>query len=98
MAKWAIKLNKFDISYCPRLSMKVQVLVDFFVECTWLDDKLEEELAKQLDLGMIWILHVDEALNSQWNGARLILSNSERGVVEYALYFSFKVTNNQVEY
>ena len=34
MAKWAVKLSEYDISYLPRPAMKVQVLADFLVECT----------------------------------------------------------------
>ena len=40
MAKWMVKLNAFDISYHSRSSIKVQVLANFLVECTWIDDKL----------------------------------------------------------
>ena len=43
MTKWIIKLNEFDIQYCTCLSMKVQVLTDFVVECTIFDNNPEEE-------------------------------------------------------
>ena len=39
MAEWVVKLDKFDIQYHPRSSMKVQILVDFITECTILDNK-----------------------------------------------------------
>ena len=41
IAKWAVKLSKFDISFQPRSAMKAQVLSDFLAECTWrLEDKV----------------------------------------------------------
>lgn len=46
MAKWAVKLNEFDIFYRSRSYMKVQVLADFLVECMWSDDELEEAPAE----------------------------------------------------
>lgn len=80
----------------------MQVLTNFFVECTQSDDKLEElpiELStEQPDPKMTWILHVDSALKSQRRGVELILINSEGVVIEYALCFLFKGTNNQSEY
>lgn len=97
MAKWVIKLNKIDISYQPRSSLKAWILVDFLVKCTWLDDKIKEAPIEQTDLGTSWILHVNEASYSQESGGGLILTNSEGVVVDYALYFSFKVINNQAE-
>ena len=42
MAKWAVKLSEYDISYLPRPSMKAQVLADFLVECTTDEHLLEE--------------------------------------------------------
>lgn len=41
---------------------------------------------------------MDGASNFQESGASLILTNFEGVVIEYALHFSFRVTNNQAEY
>ena len=38
MAKWTIELSDFNLSYVPRSLMKAQILVDFIVECTLIDD------------------------------------------------------------
>ena len=35
VAKWAIRLGEFDISFHPRSALKAQVIADFIVECTW---------------------------------------------------------------
>lgn len=100
MVKRAIKISEFDI-YHLRPSIKAQVLADF-IECTWSDDKREEvsaeQLTKQSDSRIIWILHVDGASNFQGSGAGSILINSKGVVIEYALRFSFNATNNQTKY
>ena len=93
MAKWAIKLDKFDIQYHPRPSMKVQVLADFIVKCTILDnnpedeanDKIKQAMTSEPDLTSTWVLHIDGASNAQDSRAGLILTNSERVITEYAL-------------
>ena len=43
MAKWAIKLDEFDILYRLRMSIKGQTLADFLIECAWPDDPPTEE-------------------------------------------------------
>ena len=106
MVKWAIKLSEFDIQYCSRPSMKVQVLADFVVECTVLDNKPEDEAndtikqttTPESDLTLTWVLHIDGASNAQDSGAGLILTNSEGVISEYVLRFNFKVLNNQTKY
>ena len=32
MALWAIELSEFDLQYCPRTTIKGQVIVDFIEE------------------------------------------------------------------
>lgn len=98
MAKYAIKLNKFDLSYRPRSSKKVQVLADFLIKCTWSEDKADEEPIELFDPETTWILYMDGASNFQESGVGLILTNSKGVVIEYALHFSFRAINNQAEY
>ena len=38
LAKWAVELGEFDITFCPRSAIKAQVLADFLVERIGLDD------------------------------------------------------------
>ena len=105
LAKWALKLSEFDITYRPRSAMKAQVLADFLVECAGLGKESEEDSShQQLKPGPeepeedAWILHVDGASNSDGSGAGLILANSDGVVAECALRFQFPATNNQAEY
>lgn len=39
MVKWSIEIEKFDISHHPPLAIKAQVLIDFLIECTILEEK-----------------------------------------------------------
>ena len=106
MVKWAVKLDEFDIQYRPHPLMKVQVLADFVTECTISDNKPEDETGDTIkqattpepDLTSSWVLHIDEVSNAQGSGAGLIPTNFEGMVTEYALWFNFKASNNQVEY
>ena len=79
MAKWIIKLSKFDIEYRSWPSMKAQILTNFITECTALndkpDDKSEQIESAKAELEFIWVLHIDEASNAQESGAGLILIN-----------------------
>lgn len=43
-------------------------------------------------------MHVDEASISQDSGVELILTNSKSIVSEYALWFTFDMSNNQAEF
>ena len=77
MTKWAIKLDEFNISYQPGTSIKGQVLADFLVKCSWLNnpsaDEPETPSVKSADPGSVWVLHMDGASNAQGSGAGMIL-------------------------
>ena len=53
IAKWAIELLPFDITYEPRRAIKSQVLADFIAE--W----IEAELPKEYGAYSYWIVHFD---------------------------------------
>lgn len=82
--------------------MKVQVLADFIIECTWSTDEPKKpsiECPNELpDLAATWILHMDRASDSLGSGARLVLTNSDGVVTKYTLQFKFKATDNQAKY
>ena len=86
MAKWAVKLSEYDITYRPRSAMKAQVLADFIIECTWGDSGKEIQPSDEMEMtDASWILHMDGASNSSGCGAGLILSDPNRDITEYAL-------------
>jgi len=45
-----------------------------------------------------WVLSVDGSSNQQGSGARIILDGLNKLLIEQALRFAFKASNNQVEY
>ena len=53
IAKWAIELLPFDITYKPRRALKSQVLADFVAEWT------EAELPKEYDTYSNWVMYFD---------------------------------------
>ncbi|KAL0340148.1 UNVERIFIED_CONTAM: hypothetical protein Sradi_4531600 [Sesamum radiatum] len=83
MIKWAIKLNKYDISYQLRKAIKAQAPVEFINEAT----PLEENEGK-------WILHFDGSSTLIGNGVKVFLTTSDRDELEYILKFDFRVDYN----
>lgn len=65
--------------------MKVQVLGDFIIECTWPNEEVGQVKTKDECLEHMWILYVDEASNLLNCGAGLILTNPEVIVAEFTL-------------
>ena len=88
LAKWAVELNGLGVKYQPRNAMKGQALADIFVEWTTQDESEEP----------IWQLLTDGSSRLVGAGAGLVLITPEGKVIEYALKFQFKATNNEVEY
>ncbi|XP_068498509.1 uncharacterized protein [Phaseolus vulgaris] len=92
MVCWAVELSEFDIQYEPRGSIKGQVYADFVAELSPGGDPQEVELGSQ------WMLSVDRSSNQQGSGAGIILEGSNGVLIEQALRFAFKASNNQAEY
>ena len=46
----------------------------------------------------LWILYVDGSSITSMSRADIILTTSDRMVVEYALWFAFPASNNEAEY
>jgi len=87
MIGWLVELSEFDIKYEPRGAIKSQCLADF-----------STELAPQPDVPTTWTLYVNESSNKTSCGAGVVLEGLGDLLVEQALQFSFKATNNQAEY
>ncbi|XP_071740330.1 uncharacterized protein [Rutidosis leptorrhynchoides] len=101
MTKWAIKLEKHDIEFQARHSIKGQVMADFMAEIATND---EENVASttQVIVPAVeeeeWKLYTDEASSSDGSGEGLMLVNPEGQEFTYALHFEFQTTNNEAEY
>jgi len=87
-----VELSEFDIQYEPRGSIKGQVYEDFVAELSPGGGPQEVELGSQ------WVLSVDGSSNQQGSGTGIILEGPNGVLIEQALRFAFKASNNQVEY
>jgi len=91
MVCWAVKLFEFDIQYELWGPIKDQVYADFMVELSF-----EDSQPNSVDF--CWVLSVDGSSNQQGNGAGVILEGSKGLLIEQALRFAYKASNNQAEY
>ena len=107
IAKWGTILGAFDIKYMPRTSVKGQVLADLVVEFTKpeTDELLADRNKNERLVDTIsqccpptWEVHVDGASNQKGSGVGLVLTSSEKVIVEKSLRLDFPATNNEAEY
>ncbi|XP_074356056.1 uncharacterized protein LOC141695731 [Apium graveolens] len=109
LIKWAIDLGEFDIKYKLRTTIKVQVLVDFVVECTINDQEVggqkivtpeggKKDKEEDLTLKEYWVLHFDGASKTKSSDACLFLQSPEGFMIEYALKLYFPTTDNEAKY
>jgi len=92
MLRWAVELSEFDIVYEPRGSIKGQVYADFVAELT------PGGVTQEVELGSQWMLSIDGSSNQQGSGAGIVLEGPNGVLIEQALRFAFKASNNQAEY
>ena len=91
MARWTVELSEFDIHYEPRGPIKGQIYANFVVE-------LSSAATYQEGAYFKWVLSVDGSSNQQGSGAGIILEGPDELLIEQALRFAFKASNNQAEY
>ncbi|XP_061360638.1 uncharacterized protein LOC133304610 [Gastrolobium bilobum] len=89
MISWSIELSEYDIIYEPRQAIKAQVLADFLVEMTHLQ---EVEMSEE------WVIFVDGSSNVKGSGAGVIVESLQGITVKHSIHFGFKASNNQAEY
>jgi len=89
MIGWTIELSEFHIQYQPRGAIKSQALADFAAELT---------PSSAGDAHPSWILHVDGSSNERSCDTGVVLEGPDEIVIEQALKFEFKTSNNQAEY
>jgi len=92
MVRWAVELSEFDIVYEPRGSIKGQIYADLVAELSPGGAQQEVELDSQ------WLLSVDGSSNQQGSGVGIVLEGPNELLIEQALRFAFKASNNQAEY
>ena len=75
IAKWAIELLPFDITYKQRRAIKSQVLANFVAEWT------EAELPKEYDTYSNWVMYFDGSKLLAGLGAGAVLTSPTGDVV-----------------
>ncbi|GAV60119.1 RVT_3 domain-containing protein [Cephalotus follicularis] len=94
LVKWSVELDQYDVRYESRLAIKSQVLTDFMGDNTPME--CMEEDSSESEKGM-WKLSVDGSSCFSGSGAGLVLTSLDGWILEYALRFGFKATNNEAE-
>ena len=89
--RWAVELSEFDVQYESRGPIKGQVYADFVVE-------LSLAATHQEGASFRWILSADGSSNQQGSEAGVILEGPNGLLIEQALQFAFKASNNQAEF
>ncbi|XP_071718982.1 uncharacterized protein [Rutidosis leptorrhynchoides] len=98
LAKWAIELGAFEITYLPRTSVKGHVLADYLAEMTGELEVIDERTQLKLPQHEIWDLYTDGASCIEGAGVGLVLTSPSGEEHTYVLRFNFDVTNNEAEY
>ncbi|GAA0176223.1 hypothetical protein LIER_29255 [Lithospermum erythrorhizon] len=77
----------------------VKALADFIVECTAsAPEKVHGPRKEKSEEIPQWKLYVDGASNEKGSEAGILIEGPEHEVIEYAIRFSFKATNNEAKY
>ncbi|GJW03215.1 reverse transcriptase domain-containing protein [Tanacetum coccineum] len=102
LAKYAVELGAYNITFIPRNAVKGQVLADFLSEAP---EGEEEELYFRMpevplekDDTESWTLFTDGASGPKGSGAGLVLIGPSGIEYTYALRLTFPSTNNEAEY
>ncbi|GJS70905.1 reverse transcriptase domain-containing protein [Tanacetum coccineum] len=113
LAKYAVELGAYGITYVPRVAIKGQVLADLLADTpTEIDATAEvannprvkdipESSNAWGDLTpgpKAWRLYTDGASNNEGSGVGLILIAPDDVKYSYALHLNFSNSNNDVEY
>ena len=72
--KWSVELGEFDISFCPKTSIKGQVIADLIADFAVanMGESIVGEVSDQVQ-PPLWQLWVDGASNKNESGVGLIL-------------------------
>ncbi|GJT89554.1 reverse transcriptase domain-containing protein [Tanacetum coccineum] len=102
LAKYAVEIGTYKISFIPRNAVKGQVLADFLSDAP--DGEREDEYFRRpevspgIDDTEAWTLYTDGAASSKGSGAGFVLTGTSGVEYAYALRLTFASTNNEAEY
>jgi ribonuclease HI len=92
IVKWLVELGEFEIEFCPRQSIKLQILADFVSEWTEIQMPPPKEGPEH------WIMYFDGALNLERAGAVVLLITTQGEQLKYVLQIHYKASNNGAKY
>ncbi|GJR58193.1 reverse transcriptase domain-containing protein [Tanacetum coccineum] len=102
LAKYAVEIGTYKISFIPRNAVKGQVLADFLSDAPEGEREDEyfrrPEISPGIDDTEAWTLYTDGAASSKGSGAGLVLTGPSGVEYAYALRLTFASTNNEAEY
>ncbi|GJW08356.1 reverse transcriptase domain-containing protein, partial [Tanacetum coccineum] len=98
LAKYAVGLGAYNITYVPRNAIKGQVLADFINEIPAETKHLEiYSLMDEKNLEE-WTLYTNGASSLKGVAAGLVLIDPAGTEYTYAIWLTFPITNNEAEY
>lgn len=103
LAKWALLLSEFDITYVPARAIKGQAIADFLaahlipsseeMECDLPDDQV-----MTIERPRLWQMYFDGASRSTGAGAGVIFISPQGDLLPYSFTIVPACTNNEAEY
>jgi ribonuclease HI len=99
MAKWAVKLNTYDIKYETRNVIKSHALADFVANfSSELQEEADLEVQQLEETKDPWILFTDGASNIRGTGLGILLKSPQGDIIPQSIACEFQATNNKAEY
>ena len=104
LAKWAMLLSQFDITYIPQKAVKGQALANFLAAHPIPDDfPIDDDLPNEDVFAMTvtkstWKMYFDGACRQSGSGAGVIFITPDEGVIPYSFTLTSAVSNNSAEY
>src|SRR6266540_26031 len=92
IAKWAVELGSFELTFQPRTAIKSQAIIDFIVEWT------EVQTPAIMEKLEYWMMYFDGSLMIEGAGAGIVLISPIGERLKYVLQIYFPASNNAAEY
>ncbi|XP_038707284.1 uncharacterized protein LOC120002596 [Tripterygium wilfordii] len=103
LAKWALLLSEFDITFVPQKAIKGQALADFLVDhpipAEWeLPEEFLDEKVFFIDIIPSWKLLFDGAARKYGEGVGVVFVTSQNEVMPFSFTLMEMCSNNVAEY
>jgi ribonuclease HI len=92
IVKWSVELREFEIEFCPRQAIKLQILADFVSEWTEIQMSPPKERPEHLIMYFYVTLHLKGA------GTGVLLISPQGEQLKYVLQIHYMASNNGAEY